>query len=125
MATPTSAWTRWCVVGAVTNHGHHAAAFLFLADERKFVLRFRLSEEIVRTGFGDGGRRQFVVAGDHDGSDAHLPELGKAFLDAALHHVFEMNDAENFGACRDATSGVPPEQEIFSSPVQWRALFSR
>ena len=47
------------------------------------------------------------------GPNAHFAQLGKALLDAAFHHVLEMNDAEHFAPLA-TTSGVPPEREISS-----------
>ena len=41
-----------------------------------------------------GGHR--VVAGDHNGADAHAAKLGKAFADAAFDDVLEVNDAKQF-----------------------------
>src|SRR5205823_5813585 len=39
-----------------------------------------------------GGKR--VVAGDHDGLDAHCAELIEAFLHAALDHIFQFDYAQ-------------------------------
>jgi hypothetical protein len=44
---------------------------------------------------GDGRRGEWVVAGDHDGADAHLAHLVELFLDALLHDVFQFDDAED------------------------------
>ena len=49
----------------------------------------------------DGRRGQRVVAGDHDGLDAHAAQLGEALPDAALHDVLELDDAEHLGAVGD------------------------
>jgi hypothetical protein len=35
-----------------------------------------------------------IVAGDHDGADAHAAQLGEALADAALDDVLEVNDTE-------------------------------
>ena len=83
------------VVGAVAAHGDELALGLLVADQTQLVLRRRLGEEIVDSGFRRdrrGGHR--IVAGDHDGADAHAAQLGKALADAALDDVLELNDAE-------------------------------
>ena len=92
----------WRVVGAVTAHGDELALGLLGADELELLLRRGLSEEIIDAGFRRNGRRGHrVVAGDHDGADAHAAELGKALADAALHDVLEMDDAEQFSVLGD------------------------
>src|SRR6478672_8768981 len=80
MATPTSAWAR---------------AGASLVPSPHLVFGRRLREEIVTACLGrNGGSGHRVVAGDHDGADAHAAELGNALADAALHDILEMNDAE-------------------------------
>src|SRR5579863_3161519 len=60
------------VVGAVAGHRDHATAGLLLLDQRHLRLRGRLREEVVDTCLlGDHRGRHPVVAGDHDGADAH------------------------------------------------------
>src|SRR5262249_2995203 len=52
-------------------------------------------EEIVDAGLSrDRSSGHRVVARDHDGADAHAPQLRKALADAALDDVLEMNEAE-------------------------------
>ena len=59
-------------------------------------------EEIVNAGFpGDRRRRARIVAGDHHRANAHRAEALKAFTDAALHHVLQMDHAENFVSLGD------------------------
>ena len=83
------------VVGAVAAHGDELALGLLVADELQLVLGRRLGEEVVDAGLGgDGGRGHRVVAGDHDGADAHAAQLGEALADAALDDVLEVDDAE-------------------------------
>ena len=83
------------VVGAVAAHGDELALGLLVADEAQLVLRRRLGEEIVDAGFRRDRRRGHrIVAGDHDGADAHAAQFGEALADAALDDVLEMNDAE-------------------------------
>src|ERR1035437_253632 len=98
------------VIGAVADHGDHAPATLFFADEREFVFGRGLGQKIVHARFGgDGGGGELVVAGDHNGADAHFAELRKAFLDAAFDDVLEMNDAEHFLAvCDDERRAAGP-----------------
>jgi hypothetical protein len=70
---------RGGVVGAVAGHGDQAAAGLLFLDQVHLVLGRGLGEEIVDAGFGgDGGGGERVVAGDHDGLDAHGAAAGSA-----------------------------------------------
>ena len=86
---------RGRVVGAVAAHRDQLALGLLVADELELVLRRRLREEIVDAGLRrDRGRGHGVVAGDHDGADAHAAQLGEALADAALDDVLEVDDAE-------------------------------
>ena len=103
MATPDIGLRqRGRVVGAVARHGDQAAAGLLSLDEVEFVLRRGLREEVVHAGFGgNGGGGERVVAGDHDGADAHVAQLRDAFLHAALDDVFEVHDAERAIAIGD------------------------
>ena len=110
MATPDiGLGKRGRVVGAVAAHGDELALGLLIADEAQLVLRRRLGEEIVDAGLRrDGGRGHRVVAGDHDGADAHAAEFGEAFADAAFDDVLEVDDAEGLPSLATA-SGVPPD----------------
>ncbi len=86
---------RGRVVGAVAGHGHQAAAGLLLLDQVHLVFGRGLRQEVVHAGFGgDGGGGQRVVAGDHDGADAHGAQLLEALAHAALDDVFQMHDAQ-------------------------------
>jgi len=52
-----------------------------LADQREFLFRGRLGEEIVDAGLGRDRRGgDPVVAGDHDGLDAHAAQFAKRSL---------------------------------------------
>ena len=87
---------RGRVIGAVAGHGDEVAGFLFLADERELVFRRGLGEEVIDAGFlrdGRGGQR--IVAGDHDGADAHGAETLEAIREAAFDDVLEMDRAEH------------------------------
>ena len=90
------------IVGAVAGHRDQFSLGLFFFDEPHFCFRRCLREEIVNAGFArDRRRRARVVAGDHHGANAHGAEALEAFLDAALHHVLQMNHAENFVSLGD------------------------
>ncbi len=90
------------IVGAVARHGHQASLRLVLADELELRLGRRLGEKVIDARLGrDRRRRQTVVAGDHDGLDAHVPQVGESFLDAALDDVLELDHAEHARAFRD------------------------
>ena len=70
------------------------AGRLLAADAPELVLGRGLGHEIVHAGFGgDGGGGHRIVAGDHEGADAHFAELGEAFLDAALDHILQLDHA--------------------------------
>ena len=93
---------RGRVVGAVAGHGHELALRLLVLDEAHLRLGRRLGEEVVDAGLaGDGRGGARVVAGDHDRADAHGAEAVEALLDAALHDVLEVNDAEHARAVGD------------------------
>ena len=67
------------------------------ADQFQLGFRRGFGEEVVHARFGgDGGGGKPVVAGDHDGLDAHAAQFGEAFLDAALDHVLEFDHAQHF-----------------------------
>ena len=54
-----------------------------------------MGEEIVNSCLpSDCGGGKRVVAGDHDGLDAHCAELIEAFLHAALDHIFQFDYAQ-------------------------------
>ena len=86
---------RGRVVGAVAGHGHQFALGLLALDQVHLVFGLGFGEEVVDAGLArDDGGGQRVVAGDHDGADAHGAQAGEALLEAALDDVFEVNDAE-------------------------------
>ena len=90
------------VVGAVAAHGDQLALGLLVADEPQLVLGRGLGEEVVDAGLRrDGRRRRRIVAGDHDGADAHAAQLGEALADAALDDVLEVNHAEQLAILGD------------------------
>ena len=103
MATPTSACAkRWRIIGAVAAHGDHPSRLLLAPDVVELVLGRCLGDEIVDTSFRRDGRCcDGIVAGDHDCADAHGPQGGKALLDVGLHHILQVNDAEQAVAVCD------------------------
>ena len=104
---------RGRVVGAVARHGDEVAAFLFLADERQLLLGRGFGEEVIDAGlFGDGRRGARVVAGDHDGADAHGAEALEAIREAAFDDVLEVDRAEDFFIRGHDQRGKPPRPEI-------------
>ena len=83
------------IVGAVAAHGDELALGLLGADQLELLLGRCLREEIIDAGFSRDCRSGHgVVAGDHDGADAHAAELGEALADAAFDDVLELDDAE-------------------------------
>ena len=92
------------VVGAVAAHGDQPALGLHLADVVELVLRRRLGEEVVHARLGrDRGGGHLVVAGDHDGADAHAPQRREALADAGLDDVLQLDHAQQppVGAYRE------------------------
>ena len=62
----------------------------------ELVFRLGFGDEIVDAGlFCDGLRGQRVVAGDHDGADAHLAQVGEAFAQAFVDVILELDDAQH------------------------------
>ena len=83
------------VVGAVAGHRDHPAARLLRANQRELVFGRRLRHEVVDARFGGNrGGGQRVVAGDHDGLDAHRAQVREPVADAAFHDVLQVDDAE-------------------------------
>ena len=90
------------VVGAVAGHGDQAPAGLLLFDVVQLVGGRCLGQEVVDAGLGgDGGGRQRVVAGDHDGANAHRAHLAEALFHAALDHVLQVDHAQAATAIGD------------------------
>ena len=70
---------RGRVVRAVAGHRDEPSLGLLVADQLELALGRRLGEEVVDAGLlGDLRRGQAVVAGDHDGADAHRAQLLEA-----------------------------------------------
>ena len=104
-----------CVVGAVAGHGDELAFGLLALDEVHLVLGLGLGEEVVDAGLaGDGGGGERVVAGDHDGLDAHGAELSEALLHAALDDVLEVDDAEGAAVFGDDERGAAAARAMAS-----------
>ena len=69
---------RGSVIGAVAAHGDELALGLLVANEAQFVLGRRLREKVIDAGFCRNRRRgRRIVAGDHDGADAHARSSAK------------------------------------------------
>src|SRR5262249_5215435 len=76
-------------------HGDELTLLLLILDEPHLGLGRGLGEEVVDARlFGDRTRRAWVVTGDHDRTNAHRAKAGEPLLDAALDHVFQMNEAQ-------------------------------
>jgi hypothetical protein len=86
------------VVGAVAGHGHQLALALLALDQVHLVLGLGFGQKVVHAGLASNdGSGKRIVAGDHDGADAHGAEPGKALLEAALDDVLEIDDAQRGG----------------------------
>ena len=85
---------RGSVVGAVADHGDELALGLFFANEAELGFGGGFGAEVIDAGFGgDRGGGERIVAGDHDGPQAHRAQAGEALLDAILDHVLEIDNA--------------------------------
>ena len=79
------------VVGAVAGHGDQLALALLALDQVHLVFGLGFGEKVVDAGFArDDGGGERIVAGDHDGANAHGAQAGEAILEAALDDVFEV-----------------------------------
>ena len=89
---------------------------LVLANELELRLGRGFGEELVDAGFGgDRRRRQPVVAGDHDGLDAHLAQLREALVDAALDDVAQLDHAEHARVRRRPPAASRPRARSWST----------
>src|SRR3546814_13326699 len=83
------------IVGPVAAHRDQPPLALFAPDQRELVLRRRLREEIVDSGFRrDRGGGERVIAGDHYRADAHFAKLPETLADSRLDDVLEVALAE-------------------------------
>jgi len=90
------------VIGAIPGHGHQTTLLLMFPDQFQLHFGRRLGQKIIHAGLGgDGGGGDAVIAGDHDGLDAHAAQFGEALLDSALHDVLEFDDPQNPGTLGD------------------------
>ena len=116
---------RGRVVGAVAGHRDQPAVGLLGADQLHLGLRRGLGEEVVDAGLlGDLGRRQPVVAGDHDRADAHPAQPLEALAHALLDDVLELDHAEHLrvagdGERRRALAGDAVELGLRASGGAW------
>ena len=86
-------------------------------------LRGRLRKEVVDAGLRrDGCGGHGVVAGDHDGADAHAAELRKALANAALDDVLEVDDAEQAPVVRHREWGAATLGDVFGQRASLRDL---
>jgi hypothetical protein len=109
---------RGGVVGAVAAHGDEFALGLLFADEAELLFRRRLGEEIVDAGLGRNCRRGHrVVAGDHDGADAHAAQFREALADAALDDVLEVDHAEDAAVLGDGEGSAARLGDLLGDPL--------
>ncbi len=86
---------RGRVVGAVAGHRDELPGGLFALDQRHLVFGRRLRQEVVDACLvRDRGRRERIVAGDHDGLDAHRAQRVEPLAHPALDDVLQVHDAE-------------------------------
>ena len=120
MATATSAWASAgasLVPSPVIATSRPSACMS--ADQLELGLRRRLGEEIVHPRLrADRRRRQRIVAGDHDGLDAHPAELGEALADPALDDVLELDRRRAPWRRRRRPAGVAPALAIVSTAAR-------
>src|SRR5208283_3452904 len=90
------------VIGAVADHRDQFALGLLIANQPKLGLGSGFGLELIYTGLvSNRGRRERIVASDHDGLQAHCPKPREALADTFLDNVFEMDDTENAGVLSD------------------------
>ena len=110
IATPTSAWAS--AGASLVPSPVMATSLPSACSSRMRASLFSgvaCGEEVVDAGFGrDGGGGQRVVAGDHDGADAHGAQLGEALAHAALDDVLQMDDAEHLLVRRPPPAACRP-----------------
>ncbi len=109
---------RGGVVGAIAGHRDQLALALLAADQVHLVLRLRLRQEVVDARLArNRRRRQRIVAGDHDGSDAHRTKLRKPLLHPTLHHVLQVNHTQRLPVLRHNQRGAAtPRHRLHRSP---------
>ena len=92
---------RGSVVGAVAGHRDQLALALLAPDQVHLVLRLRLRQKVVHARLArNRRRRQRIVAGDHDGPNAHRTKLRKPLPHPALHHVLQVNHTQRLPVLR-------------------------
>ncbi len=70
---------RGSIVGAVAGHGDKLAFALLAPDQVHLVFGLGFGEKVVDAGFArDDGGGEGIVAGDHDGADAHGAQLRRS-----------------------------------------------
>lgn len=53
-------------------------------------------KEVIHTGLGSNGRSSNrIVAGDHNGLDAHFPQICEFLLHTLLDNILQIDNAEN------------------------------
>ena len=73
-----------------------------LANQVHLVFRGGLGEEVIDAGFARDGRGgQRIVAGDHDGPNAHGAQLIEAFVHSAFDDVFQVDHAQRAAVLGD------------------------
>ena len=124
MQTPTSACAS---AGASLVPSPHMAIRrplrLFAADVAQLVFGRRLGDEIVDAGFrGDRRRGHRIVAGDHHGLDAHAAQGGEAVPHVRLHHVFQVDHAEDAAAVDQAQRRAARARDLVDRGAERRRL---
>ena len=105
---------RGRVVGAVAGHGDQLALALLALDQVHLVFGLGFGEKVVDAGLArNHGGGQRIVAGDHDGANAHGAQAGEAILQAALDDVLEVDDAERGGVLRDHQRRAALARDLF------------
>ena len=109
---------RGRVVGAVAGHRDEPAVGLLAADQLELGLGRGLGEEVVDARLlRDLGGGEPVVAGDHDGADAHRAQLLEALAHPVLDDVAQLDHAEDLrvagdGERRRALAGDPVDRRL-------------
>ena len=85
------------IVGSVAGHGDQMPFCLEITDHLELAFRRCLCQEIVHAGLCCNRRRGGgIIPRNHNGFDAHLPQVSKFFLHPLLDDIFQVNYAEDF-----------------------------
>src|SRR5450755_1686183 len=95
------------------------------ADQFEFRFGSRFGEKIIDSRFsGDGRGSEAIVARDHDGLDAHVPQVRESLFNPALDDVLEFDDPQYTAAVGDDQRGTALARDALHGLVDqgWKWL---